>query len=93
MSERWRLTFEMVSPSCLHLYCNADPLYYAHTTQTVPNSEIPDEHWHQVERITDDRPDDQWTMLRQWAGEDREFVRRVKLERSVTEPDWQEVIT
>ena len=45
--EHYKLTWEMVAVTKLGKYSNADPMVYAHTTQTVPNSQIPDEDWHE----------------------------------------------
>lgn len=87
----YRLSWEAVGQSELHLYCNADPRWYSHVTQTVPNSQIPDEHWHRIERI-DTNPFQQYNQLKKWADEDREFIRNVTLEQAVKiEPDWQPV--
>lgn len=90
MSELYRISWEMVSLGHLHLYSNADPAYYKNTTQVVPNSQIPDEHWHPVSRETDD-PWSQYDTLAKWAAADTGFVRNVKLEQMVSEPTWREV--
>lgn len=79
MSIEYRLSWEMVGQSSLRLFCNADPVFFKNVTQTVPNSQIPDEHWHPVEKITND-PWQQYDTLRRWADEDREFVRNVRLQ-------------
>lgn len=78
-SSLYRLSWEMVDQRELWRYCNADPNYYKNTTQTVPNSQIPDEHWHPLSKMTDN-PWQQFNTLHQWASEDRKFVRNVRLE-------------
>jgi hypothetical protein len=90
VAELYRLTFEIVSQTHLHLYCNGDPMFYKNVTQTVPNSEIPDEHWQEVSK-EDSNPWQQYNALRQWAGEDRGFVRNVRLEKQVSMPEWEPV--
>ena len=89
-TDLYRLTWEMTSLNFLHLYSNADPRYYKNTTQIAPNSEIPDEHWHEVSRETDD-PWQQYNQLKKWADADTGFVRNVRLEKQVNEPEWREV--
>ena len=88
----YRLSWETIDTNHLFKYCNADPIFYSNTQQTVPNSLIPDEEWHAVSKETDD-PWDQFRQLKQWADEDREFIRKVKLEVQVTQPVWEEVTT
>ena len=90
--EHYKLTWEMVAVTKLGKYSNADPMVYAHTTQTVPNSQIPDEDWHEksVEFIGDERLD-QYRQLKEWADADEQFVRNVRLHRLVGEPRWEEV--
>jgi hypothetical protein len=90
MNEVYRLSWEMVLASELWRYSNADPLTHKNTTQTVPNSRIPDEHWHLVQK-TDTDPWAQYNTLRKWAKEDRDFVRNVRLEKQVSEPEWEDV--
>jgi hypothetical protein len=90
VTEFYRLSWEMVDMRSLHLFSNADPLYYKNTTQTVPNSKIPDEHWHPVSKETSD-PWSQYNTLRSWAEADKQFVRNVRLERQVSEPRWEPV--
>ena len=60
------------------------------TSQIVSNSHIPDEDWHEVVNETD-TPWDQYWILRKWAAEDAHFVRNVRLERLVTQPEWAEL--
>lgn len=79
LSRLYRLSWEMVDQRELWRYCNADPNFYKNTTQTVPNSQIPDEHWHPLSKMTDN-PWQQFNTLREWAAQDREFVRNVRLE-------------
>lgn len=86
----YRLSWEMVRTSVLARYCNADPIFYTNVKQTVPNSQIPDEHWYAVSKETSD-PWQQWRTLREWADQDRGFVRNVTLERQVNEPRWEAV--
>ena len=82
----------MVKQGDLWMYSNADPRYYTDTSQTVPNSEIPDESWHEVSRTGEyESLAGQYHTLKQWALEDREFVRNVKLHKQVSEPQWEEV--
>ena len=90
MSETYRLTWEMVGLRYLSLYSDADPQYYSHTQQIVPNSEIPDEHWHPVSKETDD-PWGQYRTLSEWAVRGEEFVRNVRLEKQTNEPTWERV--
>ena len=76
----YRLAWEMVSLGELWRYSNANPMEYSGTTQTVPNSQIPDEHWH---KLTKDgsNPHEQYRQLKSWADDDREFVRNVTVTR------------
>jgi hypothetical protein len=55
-TEIYRVLFETVHTSALRKYCNADPVMFRNTTQTVPNSQIPDEDWHPVEGRATDSP-------------------------------------
>jgi hypothetical protein len=87
----YRVLFETVNTSALHKYCNANPVMFENTTQTVPNSQIPDEDWHPVEGRATDNPWQQYSQLRQWVREDREFVRNVRLQKMTSEPEWAEV--
>lgn len=87
----YRLSWEMVKQSELYRYCNADPRVYKGTTQTVPNSQIPANHWYPVSKVTDN-PWQQYNKLTEWAGTDEGFVRNVTLEQAeVVEPDWRPV--
>lgn len=89
--EIYRVRFETVSQQALRKYSNADPLMYKNTTQTVPNSQIPDEDWHEVTGHETDNPWAQYNQLRKWDAEDREFIRNVRLERLVSGPGWEAV--
>ncbi|GEM_PF-6868278 len=91
MSEMYRLSWESTDIRELWRYSNADPLTHKNTTQIVPNSQIPDEHWHRVSKETAD-PWDQYRTLKRWADADEHFVRNVVLERMVSEPHW-EIVT
>lgn len=91
MSDIYRLSWEMVSLHSLGRYSNADPAYYKNTTQTTPNSQIPDEEWQAVSKETSD-PWQQYQKLREWDDADTGFVRNVRLERAlVAEREWVEV--
>lgn len=89
--EIYRVRFEVVGQQALRKYSNADPLLYKNTTQTVPNSQIPDEDWHEVTGHETDNPWQQYNQLRAWEAADREFVRNVRLEKLVSEPRWEAV--
>ena len=89
--EIYRVRFEVVGQQALKKYSNADPLLYKHTKQTVPNSQSPDEDWHEVTGHETDNPWDQYNNLKKWADEDREFVRNVRLEKLASEPRWEPV--
>lgn len=87
----YRLSWEMVSLRELWRYSDADPTYYKNTTQIIPNSAIPDEHWHRIER-NDTNPFQQHSALKEWADADTGFVRNVVLEESVAAKfEWQVV--
>jgi hypothetical protein len=86
----YRLTWENVRLGELWRYSNADPALFKNTTQIVPNSQIPDEHWQETSKETNN-PWDQYQRLRSWADADTGFVRNVRLERQVTEPRWEPV--
>ena len=89
----YRISWEMVNLSEMYRYSNADPFLYKNTKQTVPNSQIPDEHWHPVARETTD-PWQQYSSLKRWADADDGFVRNVRLEKAVhAEREWTEVTT
>ena len=90
MSAAYRILFETVWSGNLKKYMNADPAFYSHVTQTVPNSQIPDEDWHEVIKETDN-PWQQFSTLSLWAAQDKEFIRNVRLERLVRQPEWQPV--
>lgn len=91
MADIYRIRFELVAISELHKYCNADPAYFKNTTQLVPNSQIPDDDWYEVITPETASPFTQFNQLRKWSNEDREFVRNVRLERMVNEPEWTEI--
>jgi hypothetical protein len=81
----YRLSWEHVKQSELARYCNADPVLFKNT---VPNSQIPDEHWEPIERV-DTNPWSQYNTLKAWAEADREFVRNVRLHQAEhMEPEW-----
>jgi hypothetical protein len=84
----YRVRFETVSISELHKYCNADPRFYKNVTQLVPNSQIPDEDWHEVLGHETDNPWDQFNNLMTWVLADREFVRKVTVELQ-PDPTWR----
>lgn len=86
----YRIVWEMVDLRQLVRYSSADPSLYKKTKQTVPNSLIPDDHWHVVTRETDD-PWDQYATLKEWSDGDREFVRNVRVEKMTTSPSWKAV--
>jgi hypothetical protein len=87
----YRVRFETVSQSALRKYCNADPVYYSNVTQTVPNSQIPDEDWHEVIGHETGDPWQQYSQLVAWETADEQFIRNVRLERLVSEPQWETV--
>jgi hypothetical protein len=89
--EIYRVRFEVVGQQALRKYSNADPLLYKNTTQTVPNSQIPDEDWHEVTGHETDNPWQQYNQLRKWESEDTGFVRNVRLEKLASEPKWEAV--
>lgn len=86
----YRLSWETVGVSKLWMFSDADPRSYKNTTQIVPNSQIPDGYWHAVSK-EDSNPWQQYNQLKEWADQDREFIRNVRLEESVSEPEWREV--
>lgn len=86
----YRLSWEIVHPHDLHLFSDADPAYYSNTTQTVPNSQIPDEYWYKIVKESGD-PWSQYNQLKEWSDNDEQFVRNVKLEKQVATPTWEEV--
>lgn len=90
MTDTYKLSFQTVKQGELYKYCNANPYFYKNVTQTVPNSQIPDEDWHTVTKETDN-PWDQARRLKIWADSDKEFVRNIKLEKMISEPQWEEV--
>jgi hypothetical protein len=85
----YRIKFETVSQDCLKKYCNYDPGLYSGTIQLVPNSQIPDEDWHEVAGRETGDPWRQYGQLKQWADQDREFVRNIRLEKMVSGPEWE----
>lgn len=87
MADIYRISWEMVSGGALVKYMNADPLFYSNTTQTVPNSQIPDEDWRSISR-EDTNPWSQYHQLQAWAKADEQFVRNVRLEKATSEPHW-----
>lgn len=84
----YRIKFELVRQAALARYSNADPLFFTNTTQTVPNSQIPDEDWYEVTSRPTDNPWDQYRNLRLWDSQDTGFVRNVRLEQNTEEPVW-----
>lgn len=92
---RYRLEWEAVSIYQLWRYMDADPAHYAGTTQTVPNSQVPDEHWHIVSREDGDGDSirSQHATLKGWADNDEQFVRNVRLYELAGAPQWREVET
>jgi hypothetical protein len=89
MTTIYRIRFQLVGSENLHKYSNADPLTHENTRQTVPNSQIPDEDWHEVTGHETDNPWDQYNQLKEWDAADREFVRHIRLEKQVSEPRWE----
>ena len=91
----YKLQWEMVRISNLHKYSNADPMFYKNTTQTVPNSQIPDEDWNlTIVEFDEDQLEsrtEQYNNLKQWADADEQFVRNVKLYKLAGEPQWEEI--
>jgi hypothetical protein len=87
----YRVRFETVGQGALRKYCNADPVMYKNVTQTVPNSQIPDEDWHEVTGHETDNPWQQYNQLRAWDAADKEFIRNVRLEKLVSDPEWEPV--
>ena len=90
--KKFRILFETVYQHKLVHYMTADPLLYTGTTQTVPNSEIPDEHWYEVTTEADNPWDQYWVLLK-WAGQDKHFVRNVRVEQLVSEPVYRPIDT
>ena len=92
---RYKLSWEMVRVTKLGKYSNADPMYYSNTTQTVPNSQIPDEDWHLVSKEFDEHEleerRNQYETLKSWSDADKDFVRNVKLWRMPGEPEWEQI--
>lgn len=86
----YRLSWEMVDSHELWRFCNANPSFYKNTTQTVPNSLIPDQYWRPVSKETVN-PWQQALKLKEWSDADKEFIRNVKLEKMVSKPSWEEV--
>lgn len=87
----YRVVFEVVGQASLGLFTEYDPALSKGHRQTVPNSQIPDEHWHKVEGRPTSEPWQQYNQLRQWDKDDKEFVRNIRLEQMVSEPVWAEV--
>jgi hypothetical protein len=87
----YRVLFETVSQSALYKYCNANPTFYKNVTQTVPNSQIPDEDWYEVKGHETDNPWQQYNQLKKWDRADEQFVRNIRLEKLVSEPRWEEI--
>lgn len=92
---RYKLSWEIVSPSKMHKYSNADPMFYKDTRQIVPNSQIPDEDWKPVSVEFDEHElesrRDQFSQLKDWDQADDEFVRNVHLYKMPGEPEWVEI--
>lgn len=89
--EIYRIRFEAVGQRYLRLYSDADPLLYKNTRQIVPNSQIPDEHWHEIVTGERSNPWAQFNTLRKWADADTGFVRNIRLERMTNQPEWEPV--
>jgi hypothetical protein len=87
----YRIKFQTVNQTALKKYNNADPLYFRHTRQTVPNSQILDEDWHDVTTPETDNPWQQYNQLREWSDADKEFIRNVRLEKMANEAEWESV--
>jgi hypothetical protein len=85
----YRIRFEAVKLTCLSKYMDADPYLYDNATQIVPNSQIPDEDWYEIITPLTDNPWSQYRTLKEWNAKDCEFVRNVKLERWISEPQWE----
>jgi hypothetical protein len=89
--EIYRVVFETVIQSHLAQYCNADPTFYKNVTQTVPNSQIPDESWYEVKGHETDSPWQQYNQLKKWDRADEQFVRNIRLQKLVSAPSWEEI--
>jgi cyanophycinase-like exopeptidase len=91
MTMQFRIVFETVLQHRLKEFMSADPMYYSGAAQTVPNSQVPDDAWHEVVREDDDLDGlmAQHAQLVAWEAEDQHFVRRSRIERLVTVPVWE----
>jgi len=90
--KKYRILFETVYVHKLKLYMDADPEYYSGATQNVPNSGIPDEDWYEVISEADNPWDQYWVLLK-WAGQNQHFVRNIRVELLVREPEWRSIST
>jgi hypothetical protein len=77
-TEMYRLSWEIVQLGSLWKYSNADPSFYKNTTQTVPNSQIPDDEWERITKL-DSNPHSQYNKLKEWSDSEIGFVRNVTL--------------
>lgn len=84
MPELYRLSWEMVPVGNRRLQLIADG---------VPAERVPDEDWHSVERVgvAETGVLTQAATLADWQATGQPYVRRVRLERQVQQPVWEEV--
>lgn len=86
----YRVVFETVYQDRLAEFMNADPATHSNTSQVVRNSAIPEDAWYEVTGRATDNPWGQFYTLQKWEREDKEFVRKVRLERLVMDnPVWE----
>lgn len=86
----YRIAWQGVKNMKLVKYMDADPHYYKNINQTVPNSSVDEEDWHDVLGMeAEDIGDllDQFNKLREWEELDFGFVRRVRIEH-LPDPKW-----
>jgi hypothetical protein len=87
----YRVHWEGVGTSRLHLYMNADPMSCTNCRQNVPNSSIPEADWHPVHSMTTADPWEQYDQLKRWELNGYGFVRNVRLTREIHPAQWVEV--
>jgi hypothetical protein len=82
MNDIYKLEFETVNP------LGRGRRYYGCDKPICPPEEVPDEFWSEVSRETDN-PWQQYNTLKEWASNGQHLVRKVRLSKMISAPEWE----
>jgi hypothetical protein len=87
----YRIVYDSVDIRKLPKYMSADPRWRSHESQVIPNSRVAAEDWITIESPPTPEPWGQYNQLKGWADSDMHFVRNVRLQKLVGNPEWVEL--